>query len=162
MKWTVTWDTTKNGYRLPTSAEWEYATRAGTTTTYFTGDDILSLQGYANVGDETSSIASGDTSEYIAGFNDGYADTCPVLALSPNPWGLYNTLGNVMEWVWDFAGTDTVTTDPIGPSSTSTGRITRGGSYNNIATVVQCASTYTFHASNANPIIGFRIVRNAD
>lgn len=70
-------------YRLPTEAEWEYACRAGTTTAFFFGDDKSKLKDYA------WDLESGD---------DKYEK---VGQKKPNPWGLYDILGNLMEWTLD-------------------------------------------------------------
>jgi formylglycine-generating enzyme required for sulfatase activity len=75
---TVTWDSGSNGYRLPTDAEWQYACKAGTSGyRYGPIDDIA---WYAD--------NSGGRVHDVGG-------------KAPNPWGLYDMLGNVWEWCWD-------------------------------------------------------------
>jgi formylglycine-generating enzyme required for sulfatase activity len=115
---------TCHGARLPTEAEWEYAVRAGTITDYYNG----------------SMIASGcspiDPKLDAAGWFCGNAQGTPHPAGAKliNPWGLYDMLGNVSEWVWDWYApyTNTGTPDPVGPS-TGTSRAVRGGSYTSTA-----------------------------
>jgi formylglycine-generating enzyme required for sulfatase activity len=85
-------------YRLPTDAEWEYAARAGTTTHFYFGDEPTQLPHYE--------------------WQDTH-QTHDVGTLKANPWGLYDMLGNVHQWVSDWyapMSTDTVT-DPSGPAS---------------------------------------------
>lgn len=75
----VTWDHETDGYRLPTEAEWEYACRAGTSgPRYGVLDDIAWYR--HNSGEHLHDVAT----------------------KAPNPWGLYDTLGNVWEWCWDL------------------------------------------------------------
>ncbi len=70
-------------YRLPTEAEWEYACRAGTGTTYYFGDDASALDKYA----------------WFAGnSHNKFQKSGQKL---PNAWGLYDMLGNVSEWTLD-------------------------------------------------------------
>jgi formylglycine-generating enzyme required for sulfatase activity len=87
----VAWLAEKTGkpYRLPTEIEWEIAARGGTETLYWWGDE-LNID-YANVG--------------ISG--EGRAGTDPTLqpvgSYPPNPFGLYDVIGNVIEWTSDCA-----------------------------------------------------------
>jgi formylglycine-generating enzyme required for sulfatase activity len=91
-------------FRLPTEEEWEYACRAGSTAEYFFGDDPAALGDYATY--EKADSPFPWSSENRPG---------PVRAHRPNPWGLYDILGNVWEW-----------TSSPGPSDDET-RVIRGG-----------------------------------
>src|SRR5690606_31087564 len=72
-------------YRLPSEAEWEYAARGGTTTVFWWGDEVGQNQANCrDCGSEWSAKGSG-----------------PVGSFPPNPFGLYDTAGNVWEWVAD-------------------------------------------------------------
>ena len=148
-----TWqcDFAANGYRLPTEAEWEYACRAGTQTAYFFGNDASKLADYA----------------WFDKNSGGHPQ--PVGLKRPNPWGLYDMIGNVWQWCNDFYKVDyyqeSPKENPLGPAAGET-RVVRGGAWKFSAQ--NCRSGYRYYE---NPgyvdvcfgydIYGFRCVRNA-
>jgi formylglycine-generating enzyme required for sulfatase activity len=131
-------------YRLPTEAEWEYACRAGTETTYSFGDDESQLDEYA---------------WYVR--NSGN-QTHPVGTKKPNGWGLYDMHGNVWEWCSDWYGKypQGEVTDPQGqgPSGASVRvRVYRGGDWH--ITARYCRSAYRCGNDPSNRFdgLGFRL-----
>jgi formylglycine-generating enzyme required for sulfatase activity len=132
-----------NRYRLPTEAEWEYAARAGTATSYSFGDDARQLGHYAWYGED---FASGSTH--------------PVGQKAANPWGLHDVHGNVWEWVQDWydAGyhASSPTVDPPGPR-TGSSRVVRGGSWHQTATSWRSAFRRQYEPDYRGISIGFRV-----
>lgn len=125
-------------FDLPTEAQWEYACRAGTTTTYYWGD--LMDGAYAWYDSNSGSKAH------------------PVGTSLPNAWGLYDMGGNVREWCRDWYGTLAYGADPEGSASGSS-RVIRGGSwrYNSVS----CTSSFRSRNDPSNRYNngGFRLVR---
>jgi len=102
----------KNGYRLPTEAQWEYACRAGSQSRFFWGDVF--------------------TDDYVWWDGNSNGTTHPVGLRKPNAWGLFDMNGNVWEWINDWFQYDYYAlgpkTNPTGPE-TGEDRVTRGGSF---------------------------------
>jgi len=84
---------TNKPYRLPSEAEWEYSARAGTTSKFFYGNDKHQACRYGNVNDVNK-----DNKHKC---DDGYKDYAPVGMFKENPWGLFDIIGNVDEFVAD-------------------------------------------------------------
>jgi len=161
-----------DGYRLPTEAEWEYAARAGTTTALFTGDLPLEHLGLDAPEVDTLAWYGGNSGvTYANAWNCSAwkdtqypATTCgthPVQQKVPNPWGLYDTSGNVWEWCWDAwepfqAGV--AATDPLG-SADPTFRTLRGGSWMIGAARLRSANRGRYEPDVRNGATGLRVVR---
>jgi formylglycine-generating enzyme required for sulfatase activity len=130
-------------YRLPTEAEWEYACRAGTPTTYSFGDSDSELGDYAWYREN-----SGDTAH-------------PVGGKKPNAWGLYDMHGNVFEWCQDRHGDypSGFVTDPTGAAS-GLDRVCRGGSWFRSGTNCRSADRSWSTPDGRDDNLGFRVVRS--
>ncbi len=112
------------GYRLPTEAEWEYAARAGTATSFHTGD--------LTIDDDMMGCDVVDPALDMAGWYcaNSEMEPHPVKGKAANAWGLYDTHGNMWEWVhdrWDPYTAD-AKTDPLG-GTTGNIYMRRGGAY---------------------------------
>ncbi|WP_198536329.1 formylglycine-generating enzyme family protein [Streptomyces resistomycificus] len=124
---TAEWDAGADGYRLPTEAEWEHACRAGTTgPRYGPLDEIAWYRG---------------TSE---------ERIHEVGTKRPNPWGLYDMLGNVWEWCWDL----------YDPEVYGSYRVLRGGGWFDEQWSCRASVRRRSHPTFRVDDVGFRVARN--
>ena len=135
----------EGGYRLPTEAEWEFACRAGTITRFWTGDADDSV----------------DRASWTARQSKTFPQ--PVGLADANPFGLHDTIGNVMEWVEDSWQPDYYTMfnasviDPHNRTDATNYRIAKGGCFDNPPNRCRSAVRRQRLRSNKNGNIGFRI-----
>ena len=133
-------------YRLPTEAEWEYACRAGTTTTFSFGDDESKLGKYAWFDGNALNV------------DEQYAHK--VGLKKPNPWGLHDMHGNVAEWCSDWAdSTLQGGTDPVGPNGGSS-RVNRGSGWRGYPGYYRSAYRYNDTPLSRSYDLGFRVARS--
>ncbi len=128
------------GLSLPTESQWERACRAGTATVWHTGDDLLSLAGYANLADRSLALNGVPASWAVElEFTDGFVAHAPVGSLAANPFGLHDVHGNVWEWCkndfWNYDGS--------APSEEERGlKVHRGGCWASVGSEARSSNRY--------------------
>jgi formylglycine-generating enzyme required for sulfatase activity len=141
-------------YRLPTEAEWEYACRAGTQTTWSFGNDQNKLGDYAWYKENAFDI--GEKYAHQVGLK------------KPNAFGLYDMHGNVIEWCHDYYEVDyykqSPGQDPQGPASGDVDdrRVLRCGSWGNFSRYARSAYRFGNDADYRDRNYGFRVVLELD
>jgi formylglycine-generating enzyme len=123
----IEWDASADGYRLPSEAEWEHACRAGTTgARYGRLDEIAWYRG------------------------NSHERIHDVGGRRPNPWGLYDMLGNVWEWCWDL----------YDPEVYGTYRVLRGGGWFDEHWSCRASVRRRSHPTLRLDDVGFRVARS--
>jgi formylglycine-generating enzyme required for sulfatase activity len=146
-----TCDFGKNGWRLPTEAEWEYAAMGGKESEgyFYSGSNSLDGVGW-----------------YLG--NSAYTSQSPLQSHSvgtkrPNELGIFDMSGNVQEWCWDWHDREYYSKSPLmNPSGPAMGtlRILRGGSFFSRAIEAEVSFRSTCKPTFKSSQIGFRLVRN--
>ncbi len=137
-------------YRLPSEAEWEYAARAGTTTARWWGDAI--------------GIGKANCNGCGSAWNG--RELAPVDSFAPNPFGIYDMVGNVWQWTSD-CWNESYVGAPSDGSAWQTGdcskRVLRGGSWSNVPEFIRSAARSRADAAgrdaNYSSYAGFHVAR---
>jgi formylglycine-generating enzyme required for sulfatase activity len=137
---------TGQSYRLLSEAEWEYAARGGTTTAYFWGDEL----------------GKGNATCFGCGSEWENLGPAPVGSFKPNPFGLYEVLGNVWQWVEDCKHpnyTGAPTDGSVWSGGNCTFHVIRGGAWNYYYQAVRSAFHFWYQTHYRNDGLSFRIAR---
>lgn len=146
-------------FRLPTEAEWEYACRAGTTTSFWYGTTNTDFSRYANLSDRTHQAIDpfgwAGRLEVIppwrpsdTRFDDHARVSTTVGSYAANPWGFYDMHGNVAEWTSSAYGPDRM--------------VVRGGSWYDPPARCQSDSSQSYRPDQGVHDVGFRVVCETD
>ena len=137
----ITMNRYANGYRLPTEAEWEYASRAQKPFLYAGSDELREVGVY---------FTNSGPTPHVGGQKKG------------NGFGLYDMSGNISEMCWDWFGDygGVSQRDPVGVA-TGTVRINRGGSWGSVPTYCRLSCRSAAYPKSSNHYLGLRLVRKA-
>lgn len=126
-------------YRLPTEAEWEYACRAGTNTPFYTSHVLTAKE---------------------ANFNRTVGQTSVVSSYPPNPWGLYDMVGNVWEWTASVYDANYKFSEQLSSNNDAKSqRVLRGGSWDDKPNGLRSADRLDLTPDSRSFTIGFRLFR---
>jgi formylglycine-generating enzyme required for sulfatase activity len=168
---TIVMDMSKNGYRLPTEAEWEYACRGDypnkatetNTMPFGIGDGTKMVNGMASFEFKYPyDLNHAPPGEYNDSGAPDLSKAAAVGTYQANNYGLYDMHGNMWEWCWDWYKAN-ITADNIDPTGavTGTNRVLRGGSWRSHGFVLRSAVRLDVPPSYSDSDYGFRLVRSA-
>ncbi len=140
-------NTTNGSYRLPSESEWEYAARAGTQTRFWWGDDDVTTDAHA----------------WFKGNSGGR--THPVGSKGANAFGLYDMVGNVLQWTEDCYASSYSAAPTDGSAAEGSGdcqRVARGGSWFYPAWLLRSAPRERDPADYRDAVMGFRVAKRRE
>lgn len=153
--------TTGKPYRLLSSTEYEYASRAGTRGPWYWGPRSKDACKHANVADSTFRLLNHFAPVFYC--DDGFERTAPVGSFEPNPWGLFDMFGNAWEWTDDCLHRDMSKIPTDGRAwlaeddGNCIGRVPRGGSWasgtDSVRATAQAGDWELYHSQ----LLGFRV-----
>ena len=158
----ATWLSRKTGekYRLLTESEWEYATRAGTRTSYSFGNHISAICDHGN--GDPQRMHNGGKSESC---DDEFEHTAPVGSMAANAFGIYDVHGNVWEWTED-CWNDNYVSAPTDGSAWMSGdcrfRVLRGGGWASGTEDLRSAARNRDDKAHRTIYYGFRLARTLE
>ena len=154
---------TGRSYRLPSEAEFEYATRAESQTPYWWGDGSPEDDTENVTGDRDSSPTNANWNVAFRRYTDGFWGPAPVASLRANPFGLYDMSGNVMEWVEDCWHDSFVRAPDDGSSWMNPGcdrHVIKGGAWSSTPAMSRSAFRLLGNADTTDMRVGFRVARD--
>ncbi|MDR0686744.1 MAG: formylglycine-generating enzyme family protein [Dysgonamonadaceae bacterium] len=157
-------DFTKNGYRLPYEAEWEYAARGGLKSQSNSGKNTFDY--YFSGGNTACEVAWYSGNNYDS--NTSYIDDCagdyknvygtkPVATKTANELGLHDMTGNVWEWTWSWYQQNYDSNNPHG-SNSGTYRVSRGGRWSSVESECCVSDRHSNYPTDRGYGFGFRVV----
>jgi len=148
-------------YRLPTDSEWEYAARLGVQPGSLTAENICEQANIADF-DLAREHKTRKDSTNVFQCEDGYGSTTAVARFDPSPLGLFDTIGNVSEWVADCwtANHSAARSDgaAVGTDNCTEG-VSRGGSWIELPANTSSVSRVRRARSESLNHLGFRVLR---
>ncbi len=150
------------GLALASEAQWEYGTRAGSDTPWWSGTDPALLSEVANLADESYRIRANAVDKLTEDWDDGAFEPARVGQFAPNPFGLHDVHGNVWEWCRDAFGPyeeGRAGVDPAHLDGGSPNHACRGGSFDNGAVSARSAVRLDLASAFVGYYLGLRPIR---